>query len=364
MSLTDKLVRAPANYPDLVGRLVMASSFTGGAIKSYFGPGQLEDATVNYTNPTAWRSPGSLLKMPQVVWLSAPYPIPTNNANWVEGGLPNADNQSVSLIADPWGGPADWFGSGSTADAFDWFTPDLGAMESGWGFMDAEVEHYSSFIHNLTYSWIDDRVFNTVRDDFKTKFEAVKAAIEAVRPGKTWVTVNPWLWTALGSGVVQGYLHLVAPAASEAYVGTDFLHVYMGASTLQSTDLPEPSTTVANFRFTPLIEPSHAFGDMAAAKSAVHDDSVARVQAASNVFARYHVMLFGNDISMLNYDGGGSENWSGFGTSTTTYFEQEAVDLASYGVTYEGIGTTMTADQIQSKIAGHFGFDPGTGADL
>ena len=65
----------------LAGKLFDRRKFLDGSAKVYYGPGQGPEVIANYTAPTDWNPAGSLLQMPQIVWLIVDIPAITTLAD-------------------------------------------------------------------------------------------------------------------------------------------------------------------------------------------------------------------------------------------------------------------------------------------
>lgn len=396
MSWQGKPVKAPSSYPALKGKLVKASSFTDGSVKTFFAPGQTEyaPATATYENPTSWRPRGSLLKMPQVVWLSCHFPY-----SFFDDTSVPPFGEPHTTFRDPLEPDASWDPYFAV-----WGGASFSGYERTWGNPGGEWD-YPGYVENLwTVSevvdgtgsipgsmplwidgvyqtwWVDDRPFYTARGDLDTVFQSVKSSIESIRPGKTWVYINHWWFTQTPQ--FETCPHLIAPPTDTPYVGTDFLHMYFGLASYQGPNWSAPPGSYPSpyglhgtenmngysYRITSLCNPEPGTGLLTAMKSQVHDASVLRVRAATDRFAGFRVMLFGTDVPLINWENtsGGwvTGTFSNVTDDHTTFLQQEATDLSSYGYSYEGMGTGISADTIKNKIAAHFGFNPSTGADL
>lgn len=361
-----------------------------GSIKTFFAPGQTEFSLMEYDNPTAWRPQGSLLKMPQVVWLSCHMPYASADTAFIppEDDFHTAwrdplepDESWLPFYNGVWSGGGSGFDRGVVSTTYAYITPV--PVEYMWA-----VDRYDGQ-GNITGSgpmsvwmdggyladyWvIDDRAYYDARGEFNTVLQSVKSSIESIRPGKTWVYVNHWWFTQVP--MFDTCTHMIAPPTDSPYVGTDFLHMYFGAVAYQGTDWGGPGFGEFDgmtpmygrpYRITPWFEPEPEQGVVTFMKGMVYDASLARVQAAQDRFAGFRVMLFGHDVPITVYVGADQVPmpFDGISVAHTAFLQQQGTDLAEYGYSYEGMGTGISVDTIKNKIAAHFGFNPSTGADL
>lgn len=247
------------------------SKFLDGTIKAYFAPGQKPNVADNdYQNPTDWNKAKSLLRVPQVVWLSCEVPdhysdtytqtftrnavsiatcngnftyytgnacpqtilgVPTGNTVYptrttiINGGA--SSNGSVTYqISD---GDLATYSGGPCNEVLEALAPYV-TVSSGPA--SSEI-NYTTTIDNAY-----DKLYRQFHD---TVFPAVKAAIESLRAQKTWVEILEFFdengdstYWGPEDGHTSTYTPLIAPTKyfpgndSEDYFGVNFLHIYIG----------------------------------------------------------------------------------------------------------------------------------------
>jgi hypothetical protein len=216
------------------------------------------DAGDVYVAPSDWPPSNNVLRMPQVVWLNAVLPNIYSESNpdptlqgtfefkvffygsvlgaWVisnaytigDGstvtisGTGNSESHLVYTYFDYDGTQinVDMGGSPPPAFAEDAVPPD------GW---------YGFYYHTITNPYVAEYA------RLQSIFTTVKLLIETLREGKTWVeivlpTLPPpvpfppghWPLYYFQTQLVPYYWHMVAPKDRGQYLGTDFLHLYVG----------------------------------------------------------------------------------------------------------------------------------------
>ncbi len=198
---------------------------------------------------------------------------------------------------------------------------------------------------------------------------AVKSAIEALRPGKTWVTVmsydfsyenpddpggdliilpNPHdtgffmfagqnSWTSV---VPRKFDGISAFLPTNEFLGTNFLHIAMGGiyETGVSGSLPLSG---------PIYDLNIAFYG----PTTFYD-------MAYPQFASHHVMIYGPQGDLIRGD-----SLVDTDNNMRVFLQQIAGILEPYGFTYEGEFGAVSQESLIQAIADNFGFDPDTGVD-
>lgn len=331
------------------------SDFLHGGKRTFFGPGQAPSSPYTYRNPTEWMDAGRLIRMPQVVWLTA-----LVNPTFYQGQFDESTHVRKPIaIADQ--------------------------VQIDYGVADPVEYHYASNQNLTDYQ------------SFQAKLSSVKSQIDAIRNGRTWVHIVDWLTWA---GVTDSdpafqdcsevgdpndfdfryladqpsYLHLRSPLSdAENYLGVDFLHVYAGH--WARDDGARQFTTVD---VTPVIETDAYISDKA------------NIVAQADKFRRFALRCYGYTQSWDQYPlaehgddfaGPGGGTFNDFIRTTNAFNSDEPVnsngvlsdtcsDLASAltdssaDIQYAGLLDDVSADEIVQAIAEHFGFDPRTGKDL
>lgn len=340
--------------------------FLDGTVKAYYGPGQTANAspgegvvgnayiagstvTLPYQAPTGWPGAGMLLRVPQVVFLSFLYPGP----NDLTQDATNADFNVAGNIpsTDPFNG-----------------------------------EDRTVF---YVYSATTPNLYRQEADRVAAVYAEVKAAVETLRPGRTFVEILDWQGPSGNKALnytSSRYSHVLAPdVAEDAYLGLNFQHVHAG-----------------HFGYDKAGNPPDRFmwydADDSALADPVYATSRARVTTAYPLFAGYTTDLYGPV-----YD------WSPAATAPLTFFSisksfgstitpadranalaaaiakeptvaatvwprrdalsvsmlrATAVDLVDHGFSYNGTTSDLTSASLLASIAERFGFDPSTGKDV
>lgn len=344
-----KLVKGPTK-----GFLMSRGKFLNGTQKCYYGPGQPPDASpgfrrphfddpgfdpsvdppfvqTDYKPPDDWPAKGSLLCVPQIVFLS-PYMTMSNYAY--------TDFQSA------WHGwPAD---------------PALLA--------DKELERLT------------------------TAFEEAKSTIEALRPNRTYVKVVRWQrFSEDGSGFKRQYndfvvanqvLGIPSPGDSDPYFGVNFLHIYAGNFAFDTAgDTPEDGALRGENFLVSNEDPDAINRNInGTVDSDTYSNASSDLSDAFPRFMGYAAKLYSSEVCIAS----GSPDdppldWNGFSIDVRNItgfavgndlvgqgiFDRLASDLSDFGVTHEGRTSALgSSAAIVSLIAEHFGFDPDTGKDL
>ncbi|WP_143206412.1 hypothetical protein [Singulisphaera sp. GP187] len=358
-----------------------------------------EDIVRRYTPPREWPLAGTLLRVPQVVWLgySLPYWNNAYNFTFLERryglGIHRYDNAGCGYVV------------------------------TGEGYGPHGAAHPEA----------------AERERLKEAFAAAKSHIESIRAGRTWVKVVDWLDTDnTGTGgyvMSSNFPHLSAPTlgsgpfgTNAGYLGSDFLHIFAG-SIIEDTA-----------GFIRLVK--FAFGDLTS--DTAHRNSVERVKDAIPKFRGYRAMLYSTNLDavkeivpayeftfsgivihnpgdqywdvteapypddfnycIVNIDAVLDTSASGSGpptvrqlaeaqaagltttrnndingymvTDTTVHFAatlssmEHSVSAFNWSgsdpnpVSIEGTTSDLTAESLIALIAAHYGFDPGTGRDI
>jgi hypothetical protein len=307
------------------------SRFLGGSARTYFAPGQDPRATGHYQNPTDWPAAGTLLRVPQVVWLSGYFGYFLNMQV-------HATIRGPMTLANPSG-------------------------------LYPFTNHYAEY--HLR---------------FRDMLDAVAARVNALRPNRTWVLNAPWLNSDLsdttwalplgGSGSAHNKcLQLLAPPQGSPFFGTDFLHVNLGMAATSkdpvggtlvwdspheaaiwydAAGLAQLNGDVANFLASDTWQRPRA--DWVAARGVMRGASTrlygcrmdwSDLDPALDAFPFDYVHTLPAGVDFSN-----------------TLLRAMCEDMADEGYAYGGDCDDLTADALVALIAGHFGFDPGTGRDL
>lgn len=337
-------------FPGQKGKLFSRGKFLDGTMKVYYGPDQGPDCwpgkgypndteadpssifggspTVGqdmpYRNPGEWPAKGSLLRMPQVVYLSSYFSM----RNYFTGGA---------------------FGIAPDKDVGKFYT--------------AEYERLQG------------------------EFEAVKSTLESVRKDRTFATVLNWQnfggdhdnenWPNL---VRDGQLlGAVAPEDQDDYLGTHFLSIHAGNyaadKTFFDTDVPGIILRTTGFGVTDSSNPSGI--DLEVSIFRRDDPYIATTTRLSDIqdkFRGYKAAVYSpTPYEGVPYDpenpdtiaaatlgllAKGEEIFSG------KMFQAMASDFGDFGVSYEGDSSAIDSGSLMSMIAEYFRFNPGTGADL
>lgn len=350
--------------PRLVGGGAMTFSrgmFLDGTKRCYFGPGQAPGVQATYAPPTDWPAAGMLLRVPQVAWFSCFFPgvfdrpggatiVPYGDGSptWKRNHDPGVNHvdREVSLL----------FVEAIPIDPPEFHTDGAQIRD------DESFESVS--IPNLGYSEL-------IRA--RAAWESAKVAIEALRPGRTYLA-DHWYYAdadyASGSpsaNYVPGYPYLAGPPSfgGDGF-GTDFLAVHYG-NFAHGADFGDAGNI---FRTSPVFadDPTHELELFYATTS------YGRAERAHEAFAGYAVKLIGYEHDWATppdppHAGQQPELDAAFAAiveeavDSNAILERTASDLADLGVTYEGI-SAPTAGDFVNLIAAHFRFDPATGADL
>lgn len=373
MMATPNRPRSLPRFDAAKGKLFRRAPFLDGTHKAYYMPGQgyAADRTA-YQNPTDWPKAGSLLRVPQMVWISFALP-----SAWYFAPLGD------STGAGPYYGAPDWGGWNVRRAA--------GAPEGGGGkvrWLELREDDFpidDDFVLTTNYP----AKMATLLAGWRDLADAVKGRVEAKRPGRTWVQVCPWHLPSGGNANAwqENFLPLQAPADG-AYFGVDFLHVYIGHVAVDYTDEDIDGGTPGDARVfdlaadvspSPLTLPAYA-----AAR--------ARLVAARKKFAGHATWLYGYDgptdedweFAILGFDTGDpsdfhethDEIWAqmkrddssiqyflDIGPNNSTLMGRIAGGLADDGVSFKGSATGLDATALTAAIADYFGFDPDTGRD-
>ncbi len=221
------------------GKLIRVGPFLSGDQHTLFAPRQPHGAAVvdNYTPPTEWPLEGTLLRAPQVVWLTQADLIPLGgDTSFIEGFTKTSYTRDLAYGTDhPDYVPFDLYAFYNTASFRDEFLAGDGTLQTGmFSTFDQTGDptfypmgfHLSVTVHSET-TYDDPRPAETARLD--GVFAAVKSAIESVRAGRTWVEIKKWSNYSLspfyyGEAIPCFNTTPVLPARG-TFFGTSFLHI-------------------------------------------------------------------------------------------------------------------------------------------
>lgn len=241
--------------------------FLDGTIQTYYGPGQPPDAGSTYAAPADWPPAGSLLRVPQVVWLT----LAVGQFDLVaDPDLPQHSSYSLQYAAAYVPPVFRWWVVGTTPvgpeGGFAYTVqsdtnPTLLDEVSARGHLDTNgdflFEHPpnpdGAVVTTATAGTLPVPSFTTTIASpypaeyarIKAAYAAAKARVESLRPGRTFVQVNdPFLWSTVVPPTPPNtdnrrfftatdlaiYWHMIAPDVppDQPWFGTDFLHVYAG----------------------------------------------------------------------------------------------------------------------------------------
>ncbi len=270
-------------FGPLAGKIPRRSAFLSGAQKAYFGAGQapdgMDDTFLGYRKPTAWNAANSLLRVPQMVWLSlapidcvstdtdttpssiipnytlAPDAVPPGEADYQPGPIYRCGtsfnfgriyywNDGHTEIVEPSGGgfhrsdytPGD---EPYIVDSGGFTGDDYAGVDSGHiGRQPTIYSGYTRSVVNWNY-----REYQRILPIF----QEVKTRIEALRPTLTYIDIvdyndsTKWPNDRFQNGGVQPgnrYGFIVAPDPSETFFGTNFLHIYTGGNASFEPSVP------------------------------------------------------------------------------------------------------------------------------
>lgn len=336
--IVGKLPRFQSN----AGGLIKSAPFLDGTKKMYFGPGQMPygitggtpgPAGSGYIKPTDCNAPGSLLRVPQMVWI----------------GSTLQDLGSVT----PFGPAPEW--------------------NLTWDFVSI-IKEVQSKIHALRPSktWVDlmDYTGGYLSDNTTYIHNAYYANnplyygpnINANPP--IYLPPGPSIWNPYSFGYavnlpLNRLAHLIAPDPSEDFFGTDFYYIlfngyayYFFGQSSGSPGFPYSVTVSSPPTYRQFYQP--------------YIDSVAQIKGSYSKFARYAVDLYVMDNGEGNIWGQDGNNNTPNYPQVLDYYQQVADDLSNYG--YKCVPcpdpSFMDSDYLVGLIAKHFNFDPDTGQDL
>ncbi len=356
MAITNKK-HSLLHFPSANGLLLKRSRFLDGTLKTYFAPGQRPymvgrfnppSADV-YKKPTKWPAAGRLIRAPQVVWLE------------IRIGAAG----SAAVMADPF--VHQWL---VTAEPFD--------------FLAWETQPNPGRTEHLRLAPI---------------FAAAKAAIEAIRPDRTWVEVVDWneefnvrtdhyfgvdspfttTWVSLLDGLFEegtstGAGFITSPAFTGGYLGTDFFSIYCGDAFIQDRYM--------NDEIHP-VDPQFLIGGSAAPTNLPANPywaaSYPQLKAQIDKFYGYSSRLYHPPFGYhawlqkdflpdppddeSNITNATLDVW----TKTAENFDAAAsiALVDKIDITHPGQSTLIVnSADVVNLVAAHFGFNPQTGKDL
>lgn len=391
--------------------------FLDGTQRTYWASGQAPDGYAGrfntYRKPRAWARPNSPLRVPQMVWLNLGIygaPFATQTFQWYKTGW------------QTWVGDND--GSGEVK-AYAGLPPTV-HVDKWIQWNDGHIEvHHDNVPSDPTFVWTPgDATYVTPTLIFGTStpagpspvlssitapnawyqeglrlqalFAAVKAAIESLRPNRTWVDlVTDWYDDPYNTAWWE---YMIAPdqPQDQPWFGTNWLNIFCGGPASYNVNLFSGTNSMPGDNL-----PSHA--PLPISSDPEYTFSRANFVAAYPSFAGCYTWLYNPPASYPGFSGSApvdptkpsnpfpgniasnafelfleaqNASWaSQFSTynsdSTlitsyvTSYWTAVANDMAAYGFSYKG-STAQLADvrTVVGLIAQHFGFDPTTGLDL
>lgn len=248
--------------------LIKLSDFLKNKHELYFAKGQTPDGMkdqAGYQKPTKLNKTSSLLKVPQMVWLSAAffsadltenptyfYYTGTQLYNSAHGTPEDSDPTWVGWWSDGVIKTAPTGGVGP--DDGDTPTPEGGVYIQVYAnFLGSTVLPIIPFLVQFNLGPINAQIQTVPNLDYNeslrllTVFQNVKTTIEKLRPGLTFVDVVDWYRGTVngqpGSGTIDNnpnfpstggsftvafYPWMVSPDPTEKFFGTNFMHVFAG----------------------------------------------------------------------------------------------------------------------------------------
>lgn len=386
-------------FPGASGALLGRGVFLDGHKKCYFMSGQAPDGMsdgAGYRNPLDWPKAGTLLRVPQMVWLSAAFIDADPNhsqqpysSSWdtsasliyVCNNVPNP-----SWITYSWTDGHTEVYNGST------MTPGDGAyvVDHGGGSFSINLEKQPPTSSDTTTPNWSDLEYQRLMPIF----QAAHDTILELRPNRTWVDIVDWddfnNWPNLTlppnpDGTIDignRYGHMIAPDPSEEFLGTRFLHLYCGGlvdagpGVFDSPSLETTSDSTYTACKAQIVGSFPLFADYSVRlysvgalgqqtpMPAAPSIPVPGAPCADPSEDRSGTIIAENAFRVTSVDSFNAKIQA-YGTDFDAYYKLVASDLEPYGYTYNGDSSLITgSDQIVELIAAYFGFDPITGADL
>lgn len=328
--------------------------YLDGTIKSYYAPGHRPNMYWGgYTNPTDWPNAGTLLRVPQVVWLQARMAKArqingTSFANTWKVYHPTEEGEAVVFFLG---------GDPNKPYSFD----------SG------------------PFTQTQDNLYRTETDRLVALFGQVKSEIEGIRAGRTWIEVIDWNDWRTGGEVENDFnygtdgfsildippLTLDGDEVATPFFGTNFLNIYCG-DILQGHnsfyDYFTQSDLVTPIPLNEYIEWQRNYPTLIAA-SRLHPAYSIRLYHPKSVFG--HWIIEDVSLPLVAVDETGSlhardDAFNGYPGRTSAAMD-EACSLAAgddLDMTHPGDTSSITATSLKTLIADHFGFNSDTGKDL
>lgn len=246
--------------------------FLNSVIQTFYGPGQKPTAspcirlnqlgneiTGVYQPPTTWPAKGTLLRHPQVAWLSLGMPFFNTTYTYSYDAFEVAYSGGPTAVTIS---PAGTTGGGDFID------------------MNRAVIQLSSYGPEIR-----DHPELIEHGRVKLAFIEAKSRIESIRPHRTWITIIDWYddgWSSNQAyALINNILHLTAPYPSDhEYFACDFVHIYVGA---------------------PLEDKRHAFNDWERINHANETDwttvgstgqALIRLSAARSIFRTFKIVVY------------------------------------------------------------------------
>jgi len=345
------------------GRAFRRAPILDGTIPTYYGPGQDQTMVREYNPPTDWARAGSLLRCPQVVWLvqAAQRDPRFSSVTQTEGYLwtsfergPGDPGHYPEFNLDPfsafYNNPADRE-AGLALDGgifSDFFSPGPGIP-------------FEPMVFRRNVAVFDEHVYDDPSDATEARllgvFAEVKARIEALRPGKTWV--EPFNWQTTNPDLDDFYGYSIpnfnyAPAVPvDGAVGCDTL--FIGATDGAIFSQTEEAEWLLDFegRFVPPAWVESLKRLPRFAMRMHHPDPALWPDLSEAPVPPDGPPLYYRAISARQACEGAGSN-----------FDLQAGEENGIEMTHPGTASLLTADDLIRQIADHFGFDPDTGQPL
>lgn len=330
------------------GHLFSRGQFLDGTFTTYFGPKQPVDPDVAYQPPTDWPKAGSLLRIPQVVWLSL-----------------------------------------------------------GWN--TAPVD-FNSTGDGVNYAFYTNDVLTQMRS-IAAIFAEVKSTIESLRPNQTWVEIIDEYgdnYPALDYTLVNDSNQvpwMFVPPTTDPFFATKFLRIWAGYAGAGQPDNSDANLNSIYFGCDYNIQDHDSDSETTwfqidtglvatvvtnVIGSTAYQNSLSLVPVAFPLFPLYAVHFYAVDIDNSVMDNSAEQHAVHNNTNpalanelndedakandgvlcTAKYFITQAIvaqcehDFSEYGFVYMGGTSAITVNSIIQEIANYFGFDPETGKDV
>lgn len=277
-------------HPSLASRLgykISRGDILNGTVPTFFGPGQQPGDMADidgYKPPTDWATEEFALRMPQVVWLSLCYYVTeidqlaceqgSNNLLqwwWHTGSAGTELNENCLWAGVSFSKTDSWpFTANGTYSDDPWvrLTGSPGSPTGG----QATTISFGAGGDPATDPWLFPQQFITNYDyneyhRLLTIFQNIKAQIETIRKGKTWVNILDWTDTGSlqygGKGNFYLYPWMSFPDPSTPFLGTNFFHIFCGRGQDQYGNVANSIDVVAPGMASPLRDiPYYTVGSL------------------------------------------------------------------------------------------------------